>query len=133
VVPTPSFLDWLKEEVEPKLRIAAAHFENASVPSYLIGQAVATGVQPFLYWSRDRASSSSLPPGPAPVSLSKEEQVIHGHQAAMDELRTQGVRFDGPYAKTDQWQPPALWTVLNGKLKILGYQWSKEARAWVKA
>lgn len=120
-----TFSDWLKHEVEPKLRVAASHFKDSDVPSYLIGQAVATGIQPFLYWQRDNTvASPPLPQEAAAGSLSQKDR---------DWLQAVGVEFAQGRWRASSYLGGDLFQGANDRLKSAGYRYVKEERGWVKA
>lgn len=121
-----TFSDWLKLEVEPKLRAAAAHFKDSDVPSYLIGQAVATGIQPFLYWQREQQGASPPNPSsnPSASSLSQKDR---------DWLEAVGVEYAQGRWRASSYLGGDLFQGANDRLKSAGYRYVKEERGWVKA
>lgn len=139
-----SFSDWLKQEVEPKIRqIAELNLEGLAFADRtpIVAAIASAGISPFVYWQRDRASSigpatsASIPQTTAAGTLSPRAQdfaKVLTEGKAIKDLQEQGVVFEGNTAKTKEWQPPALWSVLNEKLRAIGYAYDKGARAWVK-
>lgn len=134
----PTFSDWLKTEVVPKLDILSEELTGAGYKEQhldrLVEQIAPLGVKHFHYWAQEHRPTSqqnipqSLGPAPAPGgSLSNR-----GGVALESVLDAQGVKWEQGVYRPAGFLGDAVWKNLNEKCREYGFRWNKEAKGWVR-